>query len=179
MAIITNTGMSRMRVTVILLAVVIPAAPLKVPGSFLQRHISQRVGLFSSFRKTESTDAPRSTAVRRADMTVVPAGSDWYAVSLRGSGETTLWPSVAIDFLTSCSDFKPLAEHVQEYSEFHALGDDQLREVGRWTGKLVSHRLLADQASVVERCVAAGSGGEESPVRVNAIAIPTAGNEAR
>ncbi len=117
--------------------------------------------------------------MRRADLTVAPVGGDWYAVSLRGSGETTLWPSVAIDFLTGCSDFKSLDEHVQGYAEFHALGDDQLREVGRWTGRLVEHKLLIGQASVIERCVAAGSGSAETPVRVDAIAIPTAGDETR
>ncbi len=112
-------------------------------------------------------------------MTVAPVGADSYAVSLRGSGETTLWPSVAIDFLTGCSEFKPLAEHVSDYAVFHGFGDEQLREVGRWTGKLIQHGLLASQRSVVERCIAAGSRIPEKPVRLDAIAIPTAGDAAR
>src|SRR5277367_1049837 len=109
MAIITKMGMSRMRVTVILLAVVMPAAPLKVGRRFLQRRISPRVGLFSSSKQTDSPAGPRSPEaepVRRADLTAVPAGASWNAVSVRGTAEAGLWPSFAIDFLAGCTEFK-------------------------------------------------------------------------
>jgi hypothetical protein len=112
-------------------------------------------------------------------MTVAPVGGDWHAVSLRGSGETTLWPSVAIDFLSACGDFKPLAGHVQDYAEYHALGDDQLREVAHWTGKMLAHHLLIDQSSVIARCIAAATSEPETPARVGSIAIPTTGDEPR
>ena len=111
-------------------------------------------------------------------MTAVPAGAGWHAISLRGSGETQLWPSMAVDFLTSCPDFKPLAGHLQEYARYHSLGPGQLSEVEEWAGKLLAAGLLMPQDRLIERCASRASAAD-APVRVEAIGIPTAGGEAR
>jgi len=55
-----------------------------------------------------------------ADLTAVPAGAGWHAVSVRGAAETRLWPSFAVDFLTGCSEFKPLSGHLREYARYHS-----------------------------------------------------------
>jgi hypothetical protein len=116
--------------------------------------------------------------VRRADLTAVTAGAGWHAVAVRGRKETELWPSFAVDFLSACSEFKPLSEHVVEYARYHSLESDQVREIRHWAGQMFDSGLLQGAARLVERCVAAGS-GEGNSAKIETIGIPTAGNEAR
>ena len=145
MAIITKMGIRRMRATVILLAVVMPAAPLKVCRCFLQRYFLgtiPRMGLFSSFKLKQTTPSSRprpsdAEPLRRADLTAVPAGAGWHAVSVRGEKETGLWPSFAVDFLAACSEFRPLPEHLHEYARYHSIesgADAGDRPLGRSNG---------------------------------------------
>jgi hypothetical protein len=159
-----------------------PFAPLKVRRWFLQRHIHPpRVGLFSSFKQTETPASARSRAaepLRRADLTAVPVGAGWHTVMIRGGEETGLWPSFAIDFLHGCSEFKPLSEHLREYARIFPLESEEVREISHWAGKMIDAGLLLGVGRLVERCVAAGSGQGE-PARVDAIGIPTTGNEGR
>jgi len=162
------------------------AVPLKVGPSFLQRHISisPRVGLFSSFNKTEPSSParpPAGEAVRRADMTALPAGAGWHAVAVRGSDHTGIWPAFAIDFLAACNEFKPLQEHLREYARDNGLGSDQVREITHWAGQMIEAGLLLPQERLIRRCAeAAGAGSAvDQPVRIEAIAIPTAGHQGR
>jgi hypothetical protein len=164
---------------VILLAVVMGAGSLKMGLSFLQRH--NVVGLFSSFKQTESspaTRAPGEEPIRRADMTAVPVGSGWHAVSLRGGLEAGQWPSFAVDFLAGCSEFKPLSEHLREYSRYHSLDSGQVHEINQWAGQMIDGGLLIGVRRLVDRCVAAGV-SPDRPARVDSICIPTAGHAER
>ena len=108
----------------------------------------------------------------------MPAGAGWHAISLRGAPEAGLWPSFAVDFLTGCIEFKPLSEHLREYARYHSLESAQVREISHWAGQMTDAGLLLSATRLVERCAAAGSGQGE-PVRIDAIGIPTAGNQAR
>ena len=114
-------------------------------------------------------------------MTALYAGAGWHAIALRGSAQSHIWPSFAVDFITACSEFKPLAEHLREYARYHSLASDQVREITHWAGEMIDAGLLLRQSRLVERCTAAGSGPTQPtpPVRLDAIAIPTAGHEAR
>lgn len=138
------------------------------------------MGLFSSFKKTDSSPAARSSAgpVRRGDIAAVQAGAGWQAIALRGQEAGGLWPSFAVDFLLECDEFKPLPEHLSHYARRHSLEHDQMREIAAWAGKMASAGLLSGANRVIERCAAASTGGESS-VRLAAIGIPTAGNETR
>ena len=108
----------------------------------------------------------------------MPAGAGWHVVSVRGAAEARPWPSFAVDFLTGCSEFKPLSEHLREYARYHSLESAQMREISHWAGKMIEAGLLLSVSRLVERCAAAGS-GQGQPARLEAIGIPTAGNEAR
>ena len=148
---------------------------------FLQRHFSHRVGLFSSFKKTDPAGRVRPSeaeSLRRADLTAVPAGAGWHVVAARGSSETSLWPSFAFDFLSECTQFRPLQEHLHKYARYHALEPSQVREIGHWAEQMLDAGLLLTVGRLVERCAAAGSGPGE-PARIEAIGIPTAGHEER
>jgi hypothetical protein len=140
-----------------------------------------RVGLFSSTKRTELSPETRgSTAaesVRRADLTAVPAGAGWQAVSVRGVEGAGLWPSYAVDFLAACSEFKPLAEHLGEYARYHSLEAGEATEMRHWAEKMAAAGLFVRADHVVARCAARSGVGEA--VRIEAIGIPTAGNEAR
>jgi len=149
---------------------------------FLQLHISPRVGLFSSLKQTESSAAARSPAgeasVRRADLTAVPAGAGWHAVSVRLGGETGIWPSYVIDFLGACGEFKPLADHLGEYTRYHSLDSGQVREITHWAGRMIEAGLLVTARQVAQRCAASSSGPGEA-AGIGAICIPTTGDERR
>jgi hypothetical protein len=136
------------------------------------------VGLFSSFKQTKPSATSRSCYVRRAELTAVPAGAGWHAVAVRGQPETRLWPSFAVDFLLGCAQFKPLAAHINAYSRVLSLQSDHVRDITHWSTKMFDAGLLVEAGSVVERCIAASSGPGD-PARIDAIGIPTAGNEQR
>ena len=137
------------------------------------------MGLLSSFKQTASA-APAASSdaetVRRADIIAVPAGAGWHAVCLRGAPEGRLWPSIAVDFLAACSDFKPLSEHLGEYALYHSLESTEVREISHWAGKMIEAGLLFRASKLARRCAAAGPGNDE-PVRIEAIGIPSAGRE--
>ncbi len=140
------------------------------------------MGLFSSFKQTESSASARSSIgepLRRADFLALPAGAGWHTIALRGGGAPALWPSFAVDFLEGCSEFKPLSEHLHQYARYHSIESAQLSEIRHWAGKMIEAGLLSGVSRLVERCVAAGSGPEPAPARLHAIGIPTAGNEKR
>jgi hypothetical protein len=116
--------------------------------------------------------------MRRADFLAVPAGAGWHAIAMRGGAEAGLWPSFAVDFLTSCSEFKPLSRHLQDYARHHSIEYTQMREIRHWAAQMADAGLLSGLSRLVQRCVVASSGQGE-PARVHAIGIPTAGNEDR
>ena len=116
--------------------------------------------------------------MRRADMTAVPAGAGWHAVSLRGGVETGLWPSFAVDFLAGCSEFQPLSKHLQEYARNHSLDSAQVHEISHWAEQMIDTGLLLGVRRLIERCVAAGV-SPDLPARVDSIGIPTAGHQER
>ncbi len=108
----------------------------------------------------------------------MPAGAGWHAINARGSEETGIWPSFAVDFLTRCDQFKPLSEHLHEYAGYHSLASDQVREIRHWAEQMTGAGLLLSASRLVERCIAAGT-GEGDAARIDAIGIPTAGREER
>jgi len=116
--------------------------------------------------------------VRRSDLTVVPAGAGWHAVAARSSGASSLWPSFAVDFLISCSGFKPLTEHLHKYARRHSLEPEQVREIGHWSAQMLDARVLITARGLAAQCAAAASGPGDS-ARIVSIAIPTAGHEQR
>jgi hypothetical protein len=116
--------------------------------------------------------------LRRADMTAVPVGVSWHAVSLRSALESGLWPSHAIDFVAECNEFKTLAEHLEEYAIIHSLDSAQVREIYEWSGQMIEDGLLVGVGDVVARCAAAAK-SPDRPAVVDSICIPTAGNEER
>ncbi len=111
-------------------------------------------------------------------MTAAPAGAGWQAVSLRGALETTIWPSFAVDFLAACAEFKPLDEHVRHYARQHSIEETELAEISHWARKMSEAGLMVSAGALAGRCAAAGA-GRRQPVRIDAIGIPTAGDEAR
>lgn len=139
------------------------------------------MGLFSSFKQTEISTSSRSCEeeeYRRADLTAVPAGAGWHAVSLRGGTKSQLWPSFAIDFLANCSEFETLDEHLKEYALYHSMDSAQVSEVRHWAGQMIDAGLLIGVRGLVERCVAAGV-SPDRPARVDSIGIPTTGHKER
>ena len=173
-----------MRVTVILLAVVMSAAPLKMRRLFFAtpHPSSQRMGLFSSSKQTESPAPPalaRGGTVRRADAWPPVPAAGWHADCgarrarrpASGLRSRSISWTVAVISSRSPSTFA-------DYAHYHSLDRSRCGRSAHWAGQMIDAGPLLG----VSRWSSAAPPQVTARWRSRAhrrIGIPTAGHEER
>src|SRR4051812_19143886 len=121
---VTKSGIMKIRVMVILFAVVICARADETGIAVgMQRPFnpSPMPLLPSLFRSSSPRRDDPGLAWRRQDFTMHSLGQEEQIVSVRG-GVPDRFPGFVVDFAHDCESFLPLDEHIAEHADKHAWG---------------------------------------------------------
>lgn len=137
------------------------------------------MGLLSRFR-TNAPAAPRAglptgaaSLWRKTDLTSFSAGEETHIVYARNGPPITL-PAFAIEFVLSCSEFKPLDQHLASYAEKHGWHPLQLDALRQHLPRIIEGGVLVSSAQLHARCAAMPAGSAPPPI--SAIGFPTGGD---
>ncbi|MHA3773739.1 hypothetical protein ACXR0O_19575 [Verrucomicrobiota bacterium sgz303538] len=101
-----------------------------------------------------------------------PLGEQVQAVHRTGD-TPRIFPSFALEFALSCSEFQPLRQHVAEYTERHAWDSLQVQALERLLPELHDAGLLVCTTDLLTRIAADNSQSTPPPIRF--IGFPTGG----
>jgi hypothetical protein len=140
------------------------------------------MGLLSLFRTkaSEPQGAPEpgspetpDSLWRKTDLTSFSAGEETHIVYARSGPPITL-PAFAIEFVLSCSEFKPLDAHLSAYAEKHGWHSLQLDALRQHLPRMIASGVLVSSLQLHARCAAMCAGAAPAPI--DAIGFPTGGD---
>lgn len=102
------------------------------------------------------------------------AGEDLHSVYVRGR-TPVLVPSYVVDFVSRCTQFRPLAEHIAKHAESHAWGSLEIDALRSWMRKVKEAGMFISRGELHARAVAIHD-PQASPAKITAIGFPTAGD---
>lgn len=140
--------------------------------SLFQRRTEQEVAPVAAYPRHPAPLKSAETLWRCGVFESYPLGEQIQAVHRTGS-TPRIFPSFALEFALSCSEFLPLRQHVAEYAERHAWDSLQVEALERLLPELHDAGLLVCTTDLLTHIAADDSQSTPSPIRF--IGFPTGG----